>query len=219
MTPLKPIENYRVKGVMSDRYPLNKISAHPESSEPATDAHHCFPRSQIGNDSWFVEIEEDNGQITLPIPHVVGLSREEHERIERHDAWIKLEDGVWNWYDRQVPCLDGEVWILVGPLNPQPGSVEGKPKTRKRFKGDERRKRRTISIRVPNDTENGGEIWDKLLEEVFDRLIDAGLYDEGSRIPVYEALVAALRDWLNEPALMRQAIRDEEAWARDSGNA
>lgn len=205
MTALKPIENRRVRAVPSERYPINEFCASPmsDAGTKADDPHHCFPRSAIGGDSWFVEIEEDNGQITVPLPHVVGLSREQHERVERHEAWIKLEDGVWNWYERTChcgfpnadECCDNE-WTLVGPLNPQPGSRESKPR-RKKLKGEERRKRKVISVRVPDDEENGGEVWDETLGDVKEKLVKAELYESAEKIPAYEAIIAGLRDWLN----------------------
>jgi len=39
-------------------------------------------------------------------------------------------------------------------------------KPRKKFQGEERRQRKTISIKVPKDAqENGGAVWDSLLEQ------------------------------------------------------
>lgn len=196
---MKPVESRDVVAVASERYPVPLFCSVPDCGEPAT-AHHCFPRSFINGGSYFVSI---NGG--PPVPHVVGLcgsgTTGHHGDVEEHRAWIKLEDGVWNWYESVEKIEDGgairyDVWELVGPLDPQPGYV-GAPKKRKRKQGDERRKRRTISIRVPNDTENGGEIWDETLERVKDRLIGGGLYSEGDKIPDYEATIAAWNDWLN----------------------
>lgn len=166
---LAPLDNRHVRSVPSERYPLNKTCSSPVSDPgtPATEPHHCFRRSAIGGDSWFVEITEEGGQITLPIPHVTGLSHEAHRQVTEHEAWIRLEDGIWNWYERQTPCVDERdtgqpTWILVGPLNPQPGSVESKPK-RARHKGEAKRKRKTISIRVPEGYE--ASTYDEKLEQ------------------------------------------------------
>jgi hypothetical protein len=196
VTPLKPIENLRVRGVAAERYPLNEKCAHPECAEP-TEAHHCFPRSQIKSDSWFVEIAHmSNGDdILFVIPHVAGLCREHHNAVESHDAWIKLEDGRFEWYDRLEGHYDEDNnpivrWARVGQLNPQPGSREGKPK-RKRLKGEARRKRRVISIRVPDDTENGGELWDEMLEQVKEKLV-ANEYENAEELAVYETVMAGL---------------------------
>lgn len=215
MSALKPIENARVVGIAAEAYPINVKCAHPECAEEAVDPHHCFPRSRQVGGSFFVAITFDTAEEakkfgdkvrvrplkvspkTVVIPHVVGLCREHHDQVEDHHAWIKLEDGTWNWYDRpRTQEENGTGFDLVGRLSPQPGSVEGRAK-RKKFKGDQRRKRRVISVKVPDDTENGGEIWDETIEDVKARLIEAGLYEDGSRIPIYEALIAALRDWLN----------------------
>lgn len=203
MTAIKPIENRRVTAVASERYPLNKKSSAPNSTEDATDPHHCFPRSLIKGDSWFVQIIEDDGYTV--IPHVTGLSRDEHERVERGEVWIRYNvdgDGVWSWWERNdgedLPVVEPTkyAWVDLGPLNPQPGSVEGKPK-RPRLKGEARRKRKTISIRVPDDSENGADLWDELVDDVKAKLVKEGLYEEGAAIPIYEALFAALTDWRN----------------------
>lgn len=188
MTALKPLENLRVHGVQHmETYPLNAVCAHPECTERAVDPHHCFPRSQIGNKYWFVvfdDVERRVGGVDLkipysatgPWPHVVGLCREHHNAVEAHRAWIKLgKDGVFVWYDRVDAnegdpqndiAFDGDWFHKVGPLNPQPGSQEGKTK-RKKFKGEKRRKRTVVSYRVPDDAEEGGAgILDDLIEQV-----------------------------------------------------
>jgi hypothetical protein len=48
------------------------------------------------------------------------------------------------------------------------------------------------------DTENGGEVWDETLHDVKRALVGLGLYESAERIPAYEAVIAALRDWLND---------------------
>ena len=206
MTALKPIESRRVLGAVAGVYEANKVCAHPECAEPVPDkGHHIFPRSQIGNGLYFVQAWDESGREMFPhpIPHVTGLCRAHHDAVEQHDAWIKLEDEGFIWYDRgtRLGFDDGidehlDDWVRVGPLDPQPGGREKarKPK-RKRFAGDERRQRRTISIKVPNDRENGGEVWDEILELVKAKLVRLGLYSEDDQIPNYEALVAALYDW------------------------
>ena len=188
MTALKPIENRNVRAVASETYPSNTVCAHPECNEPVQlrpdgtpTVHHIFPRGFIKSDSYFVAIGDDDD----PIPHAVGLcgsgTTGHHGDVEEHRAWIKYEDGEFVWYDR-VNRADGEwrvapdnqrhepEWGMVGPLNPQPGSREGKPKRRK-FKGEARRKRRVISIRVPqDDIEDGAGIFDDLVEQATAKL-------------------------------------------------
>jgi hypothetical protein len=199
MTALKPTENRHVRAVSSERYPLNEISSHPESTQYATDHHHVFPRSMIGGDSWFVEIDvefEDGSGAKAVIPHVVGLTREEHRQVEEHEAWIKLEDGIFNWYDRvEGPDPDLE-WDLRGPLNPQPGQQGTPKKKRRNFTGEARRNRATISVKVPkDDQEDGAAIWDEHVDLARERLILMGLTDSDT-YPVYNVIVSALDDWL-----------------------
>ncbi len=202
MTALKPLEDLRVRGVASRRYPLNKKCAHPECSEAAVDPHHAFPRSQIGNDSWFVLLggddvtptsDERGGGHRQAIPHVTGLCRMHHDAVEIHAAWIKLEEGEWRWYDHRFADIaerDEKVeprdWEYLGPLNPQPGSVEGRAK-RKKFKGEARRNRTTISIKVPkDDQEDGGALFDEAIETLRER------YNPESNLPVYNVIMLAL---------------------------
>lgn len=166
ITALKPIENRRVRGVASERYPLNDKCAHLECSEPAADPHHIFPRSAIGNDSWFVEIETgaEHPEFTpgkdLVTPHVSGLCRKHHDDVEEHRAWIKLEEGMFVWYDRDREDFPGkpDTWERIGPLNPQPGSREGKPKRKPRGQAREG-KSETWTLRAPK-----GESMETLLE-------------------------------------------------------
>jgi hypothetical protein len=147
----------------------------------------------------------------LVLPHVTGLCRAHHDDVEQHRAWIKLEDGEFRWYDRRVRVYDSEEsmlidrhdngsdgfeWILLGPLNPQPGSREGKPKKRP-HRGEAKRARTTWTIKVPKDEqENGAEVLDELTEACVEKL--AKLMEDPSVLekPKYYNFVAILHDWL-----------------------
>jgi hypothetical protein len=197
MTALKPIENRRVRGVAAERYPSNLICAHPDCDKPVDlrpdgtpTVHHIFPRSLIKGDSYFVEIITDAalvGDEATPysfevIPHAVGLcgsgATGHHGDVEEHRAWIKLEDGVYVWYDRHLKRYDSEEemiqdreergsteeWVALGALNPQPGSRDGKTKRKRTVKGTaERGARKTVSVRLPEGV--SGDDWDALIEE------------------------------------------------------
>ena len=220
MTALKPLDDRRVRGVPAKRYPLNRTCAHPECTRKDVTAHHIFPKSQIGNSSWFVEVGDRAAKPQPPsyisadaIPHVIGLCGHgtggHHGDIEAHRAWIKYEDGEFVWYERvdandgpgvEKPGWvigDGDWWRALGPLNPQPHIVSPKHKRGKNKQGEERRKRRRISVAVPDDSEDGGGLWDETQEEIKAALIKDGLYDEGDKIPAYEAWMAQARDWLD----------------------
>jgi len=173
----------------------------PDCWDLADDAHHCFPRSQIGNDSWFVAIGPDAGRYaeTSIIPHVVGLCREHHDDVEEHRSWIKLLDDSFLWFDRvAADSLEGRLadWELIGALDPQPAKGEKSKKPRLRLRGEERRKRRRISLAVPDDWENGGELWDEMVEDAKEWLFEEGLFGDRGRIPVYEALMGMHAHWV-----------------------
>lgn len=62
-------------------------------------------------------------------------------------------------------------------------------KKRKKYQGEERRQRTTISIKVPKDAqEDGGEVWDNLLEQCQEKL--------GEESPAYYTLTKVMYDWL-----------------------
>ena len=170
MTALKPVENTtEVRGVPSKRYPLNLICAHPECHERAESAHHIFGRPPgPDSDSWFVSLPGELGDNDpLVIPHATGLcgsgTTGHHGDVEEHRAWIRYESGEYVWYEWEA--WDGEEdqaewaervhWKYLGRLNPQPGSVEGKPKRRKpKENGGEPRKQKTFSVKLPYNDDN-----------------------------------------------------------------
>jgi len=194
VSALKPLANLRVLASPSERYPLNRKCAHPECDRETADPHHAFPRSQIAGDSWFVIIanEETGKYDSEPIPHVTGLCRIHHSDVEIHQAWIKLEDGIFNWYDREG--ITESSWTLAGPLNPQPGSVEGKPKRRKKPK-QPARKKAVYSIRVPKDMEEDGyEVLETLIDANRERLSKEFSWTES--VPDYYVLSAVLAEGL-----------------------
>lgn len=162
---------------------MNRVCAHPECTELVTlrpsgepTVHHIFPRSMIGNDSYFVEITAPNGESKI-IPHAIGLcgsgTTGHHGDVEEHRAWIKLEEGEFVWYERQNTPQEAtgaalspsdDEWVRLGVLNPQPGSREGRPKRKRTVKGTtERAERKTVSVRLPEGV--NGDDWDELLTE------------------------------------------------------
>lgn len=147
------------------------------------DPHHRKLRSQGGDDSW-------GNQIRLP-RDIHDLIHENPEVAYSHGMLVREHEdpsGI-------EPDLAGFLASVgyEGDVSP----VEKKPRTMSKKGSEERRKRRRLTIAVPNDTENGGEVWDETQERIEERLVAMGLYEEGARIPAYEAWVAAANDWLN----------------------
>jgi len=195
VTPLKPIENTtRVRGVPSKRYPLNRVCAHPECDRTDVTAHHIFGRPPgPDSDSWFVEIRnapfDQGGEAWGIIPHVTGLcgsgTTGHHGDLEEHRAWVKYEDGQFVWYERQPSGTAlGESFAPLGPLNPQPGSVEGKPKRKPRKRTGPTK--RTYLVAPEDDPEAVDRLKDKIeqLQEKFNR---AG-HEVGPTVTVERAL-------------------------------
>lgn len=200
MTPLKPIENTtRVRAVASTRYPLNTVCAHPECNEPVNSGHHIFGRQPGENgDSWFVELPAHQtweGPAAQILPHVTGLcgsgTTKHHGDLEEHRSWIKLEDGVFVWYDRKhvegVPEAGEPLdeWVRLGPLNPQPGSVEGKPKRKPRNPNAGPVK--VVSFKAPQDDLEAAERIKEKTQTLLERFERAG-HKIGKTVAVERAL-------------------------------
>jgi hypothetical protein len=209
MTALKPLETQRVTGQVASRYMLNMFCAMPECPEPALDAHHIFPRSQIGSTLWFVQAfdAEDKEMFSSPLAHVTGLCREHHDDVEEHRAWIKLEgeEFVWYWRNAAGPpgITDEEMWQRIGPLDPQPAGREKayKPKKR-RFKTDEEvARRRSVSIKLPIGID--GIYWRDLLKEAAETELEQEdtQYDpELETIPAGKLLITVLERFTGRAA-------------------
>lgn len=203
MTALRPVETRDVVAVAAEEYPSNRICAHPECGEQVElrpdgepTVHHGFSRSKIKSKSYFVSIQGGK-----PIPHAVGFcgsgTTKHHGALEDQSARLVLEDGVWYWEDRVEENGGADrTWERVGALNPQPGSREGRPKKHKRLKGEERKARKTISIRVPKDEPN---VLDELLphaQEAFQKAIsEPGEALAPLPLP-YVTIVAALTEFI-----------------------
>lgn len=211
MTAIKPVKSRRVVAVAAETYPINAQCAWPECAEPTADPHHAFPRSAIGGDSYFVAITFDTYEqavevvgkgvkvteisygfpppscfVTDPIPHCTGLCRHHHDLVESRQAKISLEGGKWLAWEGNdgKDGNNGEIMVEAGELSPQPGARGAKK--RKRFKGEKRRKRQTISFRVPEDEQEDGA---GLLDDKMNAL--RKLYGEDETYPPYNVISLA----------------------------
>lgn len=176
MTALNPVVGGEVFGVLSKTYLPNLICAHPECDKPVESIHHIFGRPPgQDSDSWFVRlvlVDEDGTQhIETPLPHATGLcghgTTGHHGDVEEHRAWIKYQDGVYYWYEREEgayefieadPVKMENKFTWIGPLNPQPGAREAKPKPHQPKDGV-KRKQHSFSVKLPENE-------DRLHEEV-----------------------------------------------------
>lgn len=154
MTALNPIVGGEVQGIWSKTYLPNLICAHPECDKEVESIHHIFGRPPgQDSDSWFVRLvmvdEDGTEHIITPLPHGTGLcghgTTGHHGDVEEHRAWIKFQDGVYYWYERE-----GDEWNWVGALNPQPGAREAKPKPHHPKEG-KKRKQHSFSVKLPEN--------------------------------------------------------------------
>lgn len=164
-----------------------KITVAPYCSNPscgriAEHVHHIFRRSLVGGDVKWVKIEGE------AYANITGLCPACHDlvtgRIGGHKAAIRFEDGKFFWCE--VSSERGVVtYAPVGLLVPQPptpdslaarasnGHTESEDcpfcGQRRRREGltaprDPRRRRKSWTIKVPDDEEDGAEVLDNLLE-------------------------------------------------------
>ena len=219
MTALKPIESRVSVRAVTDpleerallrKLLLNKQCAKPTCTADTCDPHHIWPRSTINNSAWFVQwIAEDEGGEKKITPHVTGLCREHHDDVEQHRAWIKLEEGVFNWYDRgkedetkmvgdievHIPYSVMGEWIKVGKLDPQPLDPNQKRKVGPRGTKGKPQSRAVVSINVPKtEQENGAEAMRTMIDACKDKWKEERGWSDN--VPDYYPIMAALAEAL-----------------------
>jgi hypothetical protein len=159
--------------------------SHPSCNSWADHSHHLVRRSQLGGDYAWVLID---GVLHA---NLTGLCAAHHDeitgRVGGHRAAIRLEDSIFYWCS--LTERNGAVeYIPFAPLEPQPPSPEslaqrtshdpdsehcpfcGQTKRRRASAGDaatgSRRRRKSWTIKVPADGEDGAEILDTLIDDL-----------------------------------------------------
>lgn len=143
--------------------------------------------------------------------NILKVTPELHQMIH-HNPEVAYKHGllVHSWDDPAHIEVDIPAFLAeLGHEHEHKASCEFcgeqlkvKPKRTNHAKDSpERRDRKRVTIAVPNDRENGGQLWDEILDAVKMKLDVAGLinpetYPDPIKYPAYEALVAALWDWL-----------------------
>lgn len=177
----RPLEDRNVVGIEGRSYKVGSPRcANPSCRRWAEHAHHMWSRSAMGNKS-FNWIQLPDGRV---VANLVGLCPRCHGDLHDGRARIDLDTEalVFNWVDR--------VEQTVAPLDPQPptpdvlderqadnhehGAGEVCPtcgQTRRRsappLKPGERRRRKTWTIKVPDEAqEDGADALDSLLDDL-----------------------------------------------------
>jgi hypothetical protein len=167
----------------------------PGCRRPATDPHHIVSRGRIGFPARYIMLD---GQL---VPNVAGLCAFHHNRItigESLICWI-----LRRWHYRS-PERDGPDPLLplgnegcIRATGARYCPVCGRPPVPRDPYKHTARPRRPVTIRVPDDAENGAEILASLVEQVGERI---GLHDPTSPGAAYYAISAALSACIIDPA-------------------
>ena len=173
---LSPLDSPMVRGVGGPEYKVGPYCANPECRRIAEHAHHIFRRSQLGGAFAWVEIKG------VVYQNLCGLCANCHDdvtgRVGGHRAAIRLlgpdYDWVWTWYG-------GPAVERIGPITPQPLSLEAwrstesspGPETcptcghvKRARSASPGRARKSWTILVPADAENGADILDTLVDDM-----------------------------------------------------
>lgn len=165
----------------------------PGCQEPATDPHHIVLRSQGGR--YWITIDG------IPVPNVAGICRRHHDMIHHGGVGIVWGDrlGMWVRSDttrRLKPLYTRDTTHAHPGHCPTCGRTWPMPRPWK----IERRRKKQIQLKVPNDHENGEEIVTSLLEMAAEKLKKQGLSIDDPSDPgvQYYALTAVLHDFVTK---------------------
>lgn len=207
---LLPSDSQLVEAVEGDRYMVGPYCDAPGCKRPVDHKHHLWRRSFLGGDYWWVRVPIADDKTTT-IRNVIGLCWQHHEDVTGgpggHRAWIRWvedPDQALHWLEN-----DGyDHWISIGTLSlPAPPEAAPAP-TRSRETercptcghrirpGDEhehepgpKRPRKTWTVHVPADSEDGAEILDELVEACAEII---GTDEYTSKLKRYHTLTKAL---------------------------
>ena len=178
---LSPFDSPMVRGVAGPDYKVGPRCANPACRRWTDHAHHIFRRSQLGGVFAWVEIKG------VAYQNLCGLCASCHDdvtgRVGGHRAAIRLLGPDYDWTWAWCVVHDGEV-KPAGPIDPQPLALEmfassqasGQPELetcptcghvkRARSARTQGRARKSWTILVPADAENGADILDTLVDDM-----------------------------------------------------
>lgn len=206
---LVPSEAWNVKGIDGDRYMVGPFCDAPGCKRPVDHKHHLWRRSFLGGDFWWVRVPTIRGT-TITIRNVVGLCWRHHQDVTGdvggHKAWIKWvpEHEDFDWLE----SVDYGHWTKIGkltlpapsektgPAKPMPPGSERCPTCghvkhheHEHHKPGPKRAKKSWTVKVPADAEDGAEILDELVQIVAEAI---GAEEHTSALRRYHVLVPAL---------------------------
>lgn len=178
------VDSWQVRGLKGEAYKVGPQCSHPQCARWADHAHHMVRRSQLGGDFNWIEID---GKL---YPNLCGLCVEHHDevtgRVGGHRAAIRLIDGIFYWSSIEHKSSGEIIYLPFAPLDPQPLDPEAAHRasphtadpencpfcgqmTRRRRTSvpqtGERRRRKSWTIKVPDDSEDGADVLDGLIDD------------------------------------------------------
>jgi len=200
------IDSWEIEPVKGAVYPVNTVCANPRCSSDAEHGHHLVRRSQIKGDVWWIRLPD-----MMVIGNVIGLCAPCHALVTNqggkgggHGAAIRwLDQALW-WCDVQTGSHTGDIYYVpVAPCSaqvpfgndldifrldaapttcPTCGHTHQAPK-----KKHPARKRKTWTVQVPADEEDGAQV----LDDIVDGVCAAFELDGGGALTRYHALARA----------------------------
>lgn len=195
---LPPLDSFEVARIDGPRYKVGPHCCNPTCGRMAEHQHHLFRRSRHGKADW---MQLPDGTIrgnivALCYPCHVDVTGE----VGGHKAAIRFHGDTFYW---ALPIPGHRMtYELVAPIEPQPPTLgdevvelaepescptcgRGKKKAQKR---EPARKRKSWTVQVPADEEDGAQVMDDYVEALCDIFeLEAG----GGALTRYHALTRA----------------------------
>lgn len=192
---LPPSKDWPVAGVEGDEYKVGPYCDKPGCGRPVDHKHHLWSRTFLGKPYWWVRVPVGLPPLegewkTIVIRNVIAVCADHHHDLSSpiggHKAWIKWVPAREHfiWLERSFQY---DPWVQTGTLSlpappeqqgvagggreaercPTCGKIRTKPHD---HEPQPKRPRKTWTIKVPADAEDGAKILDELVEgcaEVF----------------------------------------------------
>lgn len=203
------IDSWEIEPVKGKPYPVNTACANPTCRSDAEHGHHLVRRSQAIGDIWWIRLPDG-----IVIGNVIGLCAPCHALVTNqggrgggHGAALRWFDQALWWCGIQPGRYAGSSirYIPTSPCSSQPPFGDdadilrldpeppcptcGRPHEAPKKKGPKRpaRKRKTWTVQVPADEEDGAQV----LDEIVDGVCAAFELDDGGALTRYHALARA----------------------------
>jgi hypothetical protein len=185
-----PVSNdvHLIRGARGEKIPPAYLCAHPACMQRAQERHHLFRRSELAGAYDWIELLAASGD-SVKLPNVIDLCREHHRFLTENLSWVKLIGTQFVWMDKIY-----DEWVAAGPLTRDVDTSlycdhcgQPKPRPKDPLPKLATRRKKSVVLTVPDDSEDGAEVLDTLVDAICD---DLG-YDGSKGLARYHALTAA----------------------------